>query len=197
MYSYRDMTPEQRDRVIEDRRRKHQPWHSPPHYDFQGRCHYIISASCYEHRHIIGKSPKRMSACEEWVMQSCREADIYAWCILPNHYHILLRTEQIKALLKKLGEFHGRSSFHWNGEDGQRGRTCWYNGFERYIRSERHFWASLNYIHNNPVHHGYVGKWQDWIWSSAGEFLLQYGREEALRIWREYPLLGYGKKWDR
>lgn len=72
----------------------------------------------------------------------------------------------------------------------------WYRCFDRAIRSERHFWASVNYIHHNPVHHGYVEKWQDWPWSSAAEFLDSVGRERAVRIWQEYPILDYGKTWD-
>jgi putative transposase len=54
----------------------------------------------------------------------------------------------------------------------------------------------VNYIHNNPVRHGYVEKWQDWPWSSAMEFLDSMGRDEAMRIWKEYPIRNFGKKWD-
>ena len=35
---------------------------------------------------------------------------------------------------------------------------------ERAMRSDRHFWATLNYAHHNPVHHGYVARWTDWPW---------------------------------
>ena len=99
-------------------------------------------------------------------------------------------------MTKRLGQFHGRSSFEWNGRDQKRGRHCWYNAFDRYIRSDRHFYASLNYVNHNADHHGYVEKWLDWPWSSAEEFLEQTGREEAARLWHDYPLLDYGKKWD-
>jgi len=68
--------------------------------------------------------------------------------------------------------------------------------FERPMKSRRHFLATLNYIHHNPVRHGYVRTWQDWPWSSAKEFLERTGREQALAIWKEYPLMDYGKKWD-
>jgi putative transposase len=105
-------------------------------------------------------------------------------------------TEAIKDLRVALGRFHGRSSFEWNGVDGTRGRQCWYNCFERPMKSERHFWATLNYIHHNPVHRGYVERWQDWPWSSAREFLERMGHQRALDLWREYPILDYGKKWD-
>jgi len=65
------------------------------------------------------------------------------------------------------------------------------------MKSERHFLATLNYVHHNAVHHGYVERWQDWPWSSAREFLEQVGYERAERLWKEYPILDYGKKWDR
>jgi putative transposase len=54
----------------------------------------------------------------------------------------------------------------------------------------------LNYIHNNPVHHGVAERWQDWIFSSANSFLEKLGRAAAIKIWREYPVLDYGKDWD-
>jgi putative transposase len=64
------------------------------------------------------------------------------------------------------------------------------------IKSHRHFWASVNYIHHNPVKHGYINKWQDWPWSSAAEFLDRVGRSAAEKIWRQFPILDYGKGWD-
>ena len=139
-----------------------------------------------------------MTECEESLLQVCRHfcQAIYAWCILPNHYHLLIRTDSVKELRHELGRFHGRSSHDWNGEDAARGRKPWHNCFERLIKSERHFWASLNYVHHNPVHHGYVRRWQDWPWSSAEEFLEQVGSERAAEIWKQYPILDYGKKWD-
>ena len=63
-------------------------------------------------------------------------------------------------------------------------------------KSYGHFWASVNYIHHNPVHHGYVEKWQDWPWSNAADFIERVGHKTAAKIWREYPILDYGKKWD-
>jgi len=183
---------------LELRQARGLPWHSPPHLDFTGLHQYLISSSCYEHALIIGKDAQRMTGCEASVLETCRglSSDIYAWCILPNHYHVLLRTEQIKELRLELGQFHGRSAFEWNGEDDCRGRKVWYNCFERFIKSERHFWATLNYVHHNPVHHGYTKNWEDWPWSSARAFLERLGREKAKEIWLRYPILDYGKKWD-
>jgi putative transposase len=64
------------------------------------------------------------------------------------------------------------------------------------MKSDRHFWATLNYVHHNPVHHGYVQQWQDRPFASSRAFLAQCGREEAGRIWKAYPIREYGKDWD-
>ena len=198
MYEWRKMTAEQKASILKLRQSQRRPWHSPPHLDLEANLQYLLTAACYEHAHIIGKTPERMAECEDEVLRVTRElcSEIYGWCVLPNHYHLLLKTERIKDLRHDLGQFHGRLSHRWNLEDTTRGRKVWFNCFERPLKSERHFWASLNYVHHNPVHHGYVQSWQDWPWSSAADFLRQYGHEKAAAIWREYPILDYGKKWD-
>ena len=121
---------------------------------------------------------------------------VVVWCLLPNHYHLLVATPDILGYLQVLGRLHGRTAFYWNGEEHQRGRKVWCNVVERALRSERHFWATVNYIHHNPVHHGYALRWEDWPFSSAGDYLAAMGRHRAAHTWREYPILDYGKGWD-
>ncbi len=141
MYDYRKMTPAQRAEVVEYRRRTHRPLHAPPHEDSGRLSRYLITASCYEHQPVIGASPARMTACEEGVLSACRNfgAEVFAWCVLPNHYHLLVKSVRLKELTKELGRFHGRSSNAWNDEEDCRGRTVWHRCFDRRIRSERHF----------------------------------------------------------
>jgi len=198
MYNWRKMTTAERSQILDLRKARAHPWHTPPHLDFNLAKQYLVSASCYEHAPILGKDPQRMTDFEAELVSICERLAlrIYAWCILPNHYHLLLKTERIKDLRGAIGRVHGRVSFEWNGWDNQRGRKVWYNCFERPMKSERHFWATLNYVHHNPVHHGYVKRWLDWPWSSARQYLAETGLEEAKRIWLKYPILDYGKKWD-
>lgn len=198
MYNWRFMPLADRAHALEVKRARQLPWHSPPHLDMEGTHHYLISAACYEHAFIIGKSPERMTDCEQGILKICRELCLatHGWCVLPNHYHLLVTTEDIAKLRRRLGQFHGRSSHDWNIEDSAQGRKVWYNCFERPMRSQRHFWATLNYIHHNPVHHGYVHSWHDWPWSSATDYVKRVGRTQAIGIWKRYPILDYGKKWD-
>jgi putative transposase len=64
------------------------------------------------------------------------------------------------------------------------------------MKNESHYWASVNYVHYNPVKHGYVKKADMWISSSFREYLDKYGREHLVALWRKYPLNDYGKNWD-
>jgi len=174
------------------------PWHRPPHRDIVGPATFIITAACYEHQHVIDKSPDRMAEFEVSLVNACETAaaNVYAWCVLPNHYHLLTQTDDIKLLRKELGKVHGRTARMWNQDDEQPGRKVWFNFFDRDMKSDRHYWASLNYVHNNAVHHGYVEKWQDWPYSSVHQYLEEIGHDEARKIWLEYPVLDYGKGWD-
>jgi putative transposase len=121
---------------------------------------------------------------------------IEAWCVLPNHYHLLVAVADLDKVIRCLGRLHGRSSHAWNREDDARGRKVWCAAADRWIRNEAHSWATLNYIHHNPVKHGWVERWQDWPFGSASDYLQTVGKAEAARVWKHYPVRDYGKGWD-
>jgi putative transposase len=198
MYAWRQMTDDERREVLDARKAKHHPWHSPPHRFLDGERQYIINAACYEHASIVGKTAERMNEFSDRLIETCGDLStrLFAWCVLPNHYHLVVQTTVIKPLLGALGMLHGRTSHQWNGEEQQRGRRVWSGVVEREMRSERHLWASINYVHHNPVRHGHAISWQDWPWGSACGFLDEVGRERAIEIWQQYPIKDYGEGWD-
>jgi len=197
MYRSRRMSSAQRKEALEHRRRHRLPWHGPPHYE-SAEALYLITAACYEHQPVIGLSSSRMAEFERELLESTKDQSerIFAWVLLPNHYHLLVHASDVMALLAVLGELHGRTSHCWNGEEDHRGRHVWHRAAETAMKSERHFWATLNYVLHNALRHGYVVRWQDWPYSNAAQYLADVGREEAERRWREHPILDYGKDWD-
>jgi len=197
-YLWRQLSEKQREELLAWRRTRGYPWHSPPHRPNFGHLRFLISASCFEHRHYIGYSRERMDNLSRDLLAvfATHTGQTFAWCVLPNHYHALVETPDVRALLRELGLLHGRTAHTWNGDEQARGRKVFFRAVERAMRSDRHYWATLNYVHHNPVRHGYVARWTDWPWSSATEYLAQTGVEEAKRIWQEYPLQDYGKDWD-
>ena len=197
MYNWRMMTKEQREELLKLRKTQNLPWHSPPHRDGGSR-KFHITASCFEHQSFIGLSPKRMQIFETVLYNTILASGnlLVAWSVLPNHYHLLVKSGDILGLLKNLGKLHGKTSFEWNGEESLRGRKVWCNSMETAIKSDKHYFSTVNYIHNNPVHHGYVGKWDEWPFGNAKDYLDSFGKNKALEIWRKYPISGYGKDWD-
>jgi putative transposase len=193
-YLWRRLTPEKRQEVLEYRQLLKRPWHRPPHYQ-QGNIHYHLTAACFEHHPHIGHSPGRMAAFSSALLETLPEPPA-AWCVLPNHYHVLVRCPDIKSAISNLGKLHGRTSFLWNGEESERKRKVWHSATDRGMRGDNHFWATVNYIHHNPVKHGYVNQWTDWPFSSAADFIEEVGREKAIEIWKNHPVLDYGKGWD-
>jgi len=195
MYNWRKYNDETKADILRVRKQENLPWHSPPHFDGDGLYH--LSAANYEHKNIIGKDIWRLNNFSELLLDFLPAlGTLKAWCVLPNHYHLLMRIEDLKNAAKELGKLHGKISFDWNKEDNLQGRKCWYRVADRKIRNADHYYATLNYIHNNPVKHGYVNKWDEWSYSSAKQFLEEAGREQALRIWRQYPVFNYGKGLD-
>jgi putative transposase len=196
-YIWRKLNVKQQEEVLVWRKRHDRPWHSPPHVRIE-RLQFHLTAACCEHKPIIGLSPQRMDEFSSELLAALSTVTnrVNAWCVLPNHYHVLLETGDNLALIDAVGKFHGRTSHQWNGEDKSRGRKVFFRAIDKSVRSDPHFWATLNYIHHNPVHHRYASQWQQWPWSSASSYLESIGQTEAKRIWRDYPVLEMGKDWD-
>jgi putative transposase len=192
------MTPEERLTALESRKTKIHPWHSPPHRYVPGTHSFLLSAACFEHQPIIAHSAERLDAFAEQLLTTCTPlaVKIFAWCVLPNHYHIALQAENLRPLMAKIAQLHGRTSRFWNLDESAQGRQVWFNCVDREMRSHRHLMATINYVHHNPVRHGYVERWQDWPWSSASRFLAEVGRDAAAQMWRKYPIKDYGTGWD-
>ena len=150
MYKWRKMTQPERTKTLQQRKQNNNPWHHPPHTDSDANKWYIISAACYEHKHLI--TPQRLPEVEQNLLAICENAanTLAAWCVLPNHYHLLVQTNDISALRKELGKMHGRTSRSWNLQDNTVGRKTWHNCTERTIKSIGHYWAPLTTSTTTP-----------------------------------------------
>ena len=93
--------------------------------------------------------------------------DLIAWVIMPNHVHFLARFGEGQLLSKAM---HSLKSFTSNeiGKLYPELRPVWQTeSFDRYIRSEEHYWHAVRYIHENPVKAGLSETAEAFPWSSA------------------------------
>lgn len=91
---------------------------------------------------------------------------VWAWCLMPNHVHLLLVPPEPDALRAALGEAHRRYSRMVNFRENWRG-FLWQGRFASCPLDEPHTLAAARYIELNPVRAGLVARPGDWMWSSA------------------------------
>jgi putative transposase len=172
------------------------PLRHPPHV-YMDDTWYIITASVY------GRYPLLAPAGHKDIMRDLLKAlttefhiRLSAWVILNNHYHILAKSRTGDDLAQFIGRLHGRASYEINSHDHVRGRQVWHNYWDTCIRTENDYWTRFNYIHHNPVKHGYAGRMEDWPFSSYRYYLEHKGTEWLADTFRLYPIIDFTDSHD-
>jgi putative transposase len=100
--------------------------------------------------------------------QQCRARGVavWAWCLMPNHVHLILVPPEAAALAAALGEAHRRYTQAVNRREGWRG-YLWQGRFASCPMDERHLLAAIRYVERNPVRARLVRRAEDWPHSSA------------------------------
>src|SRR4051794_9296581 len=101
MYRWRKMTEEERGELLAAGRLKCRPWHSPPHRERRSDSRFHISGACYEHKPHIGRDAERLEEFSAGLLGTLVEGEkVEAWCVLPNHYHLLVETGDLISLMQ-------------------------------------------------------------------------------------------------
>jgi putative transposase len=102
------------------------------------------------------------------IREGCAKAGtaVWAWCLMPNHVHLILVPSAEDGLRAALGEAHRRYTRLINEREGWRGHL-WQSRFASFPMDERWLIACARYVELNPVRAGLAALPQDWRWSSA------------------------------
>jgi len=105
--------------------------------------------------------------------------DILAGAIMPDHLHILIKPNNMSELSKIISSIkYGFSKFLPKDKNlsqskiskGEKG--IWQRRFyDHIIRDEEDYYKHLDYIHYNPIKHGYVKTAKNWEYSSFNKFV--------------------------
>ena len=125
-----------------------------------------------------------------------------AWCLMPNHFHLLVRIKNEEEIartflkhrsflkfetLEKLEKFDDQSKFiskqfsnffscytqAFNKVYHRRGSLFLKNFKRKEITDDNYFRNLILYIHNNPVHHGFAIDFEKYPWTSYHSFIHQ------------------------
>ena len=91
---------------------------------------------------------------------------IMAYCLMPNHVHLIVIPETLEGLAGAVGEAHRHYTCHINQREGWRG-YLWQGRFASFVMDQDYFLTAMRYVELNPVRAGLAASPADWPWSNA------------------------------
>ncbi len=140
----------------------------PFHFEINGAI-YFITTRLKDIGFFLNKNEIEVIVETIRGLASSREMRLYAYVVMPNHFHVLIKPlrSEISLLMQLI---KGRSSRRINKGN------LWQKGFFDFtIMTEEKFREKFNYIHYNPVKSGLVEKAEDYKFSSALWYKVKYG----------------------
>jgi putative transposase len=118
---------------------------------------------------------------KELLGQHCREAgvEVWAWVLMPNHVHLILKPSDSDGLRRALSQVHRRHAGRIHARQRKTGHF-WQGRFGAVAMDEAHLAAALRYVALNPVRARLVDRAEDWRWSSAKAHLT--AREDGVTL---------------
>ncbi|RPI15859.1 MAG: hypothetical protein EHM58_13230 [Ignavibacteriae bacterium] len=119
--------------------------------------------------------------------------DLYSYCLLPNHFHLLIKTKSEETILKNgkinlknvsfdeygeiIGEIFRRFFMSYskaiNRQENRSGSLFKKLYQRKPINSDNYLIRTILYIHLNPVHHKLTEDFETYRWSSYNKMLNQ------------------------
>jgi REP element-mobilizing transposase RayT len=105
--------------------------------------------------------------------------DIYAYCLMNNHVHFLMREgkDSIQRSMKRICVSY---VYYFNNKYQRVGHLFQDRFRSEAVEEESYVLAAARYIHNNPVKAGIVAKAEDFKWSSHAEYINKIECKEGL-----------------
>ncbi|MCY3017535.1 MAG: transposase, partial [Planctomycetota bacterium] len=113
-----------------------------------------------------------------------------AYCLMPNHVHLIAVPKSEDGLRRAIGETHRRYTRRVNFREGWRGHL-WQGRFASFLMDEAYLLACARYVERNPVRAGLCRQAWKYPWSSAAAHVA--GHDDDLV--KAAPLLGLVPDW--
>ena len=95
-----------------------------------------------------------------------RSVSVWAYCLMPNHVHLILTPTDERGIGLAVGEAHRRYTNFVNARGRWTGHL-FQNRFASVAMDDAHLIAAARYVPMNPVRARLVARPHDWPWSSA------------------------------
>lgn len=129
----------------------------------------MVTAGTLHKQHLF-RGNERLKLLEKTLFDviKYRGWKIRAWALFSNHYHWIGISPQTGSIRKLIQHLHSESAKLLNQLDGYPGRKVWFQYWDKCLTFEKSYFSRLNYVTNNPVHHGLVPVANLYPFCSAG-----------------------------
>jgi REP element-mobilizing transposase RayT len=114
------------------------------------------------------------------------EIEIFAYCLMPNHYHLLVKQKSDVSISKFIQVVFNGYSQAINKQENRSGTIFQGKAKGIEVVSEKQIISLLCYIHNNPAKTGLVHQAEDWEFSDYQEWIGMRKRESKNKLLSEY-----------
>jgi len=137
-----------------------------------GYPHHIIQRGNNKEKVFLDKEDyeKYLFLLEKYSAE--KDAAILAYCLMPNHLHLLVKPLEEKTLSKMMQGITLCYTQYFNGKYRRTGRLWECRYHSTIVDEDRYLWSVSRYIENNPVRAGIAKKAEDYRFSSAKAHLL-------------------------
>ena len=136
-----------------------------------GALYHVVNRSA-ERRQIFHE-PADYAAFLALIISACRQhaLEVLAYCLMPNHWHLVLRPLQETALSAYMQWLTARHVSLYRRLKGTVGYGHFYQARFRssLIENEAYFWNAFVYVEANAQRANLVPRAEDWRWSSLNE----------------------------
>lgn len=94
------------------------------------------------------------------------EVEVWAYCLMTNHIHLILRPSTQKGLQQVLKPLHMRYAQYINKKKGWKGHL-WQGRYFSSALDEAYTYSAIRYVEQNPVRAGMVSDPSEYRWSST------------------------------
>jgi putative transposase len=138
-------------------------------FDYKGPYAYFVTCATYQKRTYF--TDKAVIDLIILIVKDCGVRtgfDIYVYCFMPDHLHMLLAGDEKSSLHRFMRMFKQESSFAFkNGY----GNTLWQRSYyDRVLRTDEMLDDVAWYIINNPVRKGLVDDYKRYAFSGSSLF---------------------------
>ena len=92
--------------------------------------------------------------------------DFLCYCLMPNHFHFLVRAKDTDNHNHQLRRFFISYSMALNKFRNRMGSLFMKPYKKKHVESDEYLTRLIFYIHLNPVHHGFTQSFESYKWSS-------------------------------